>query len=173
MNPGQGRRGLRVWLAARVAAGSTRGAPFLHPTRRAHAAEAPWPTAPGAQGEETTDLPALPTSPAAARRFVADALWRFGVDSEAISTASLLTSELVTNSVVHARSPVRVVVGVKGRALHIAVTDDEPGDVQPRAIDPERPNGRGLLLVSRLATTWSVEPVPGGKTVCFELVIRQ
>jgi anti-sigma regulatory factor (Ser/Thr protein kinase) len=167
MNPGQGRRGLRVWLAARVAAGSTRGAPFLHPTRRAHAAEVPWPPAPGAQREENTQLPA------AARRFVADALWRFGVDSEAISTASLLTSELVTNSVVHARSPVRVVVGVKGRALHIAVTDDEPGDVQPRAIDPERPNGRGLLLVSRLATTWSVEPVPGGKTVCFELVIRQ
>ncbi len=171
MDRGQGRRGLRVWLAARIAEGSTRRPPFLHLTRRAGVGEAP-PQPPDARGDETTDLPALPTSPAAARRFVADALWRAGVGDETIGTASLLTSELVTNSIVHANSAVRVAVGVRGGSLHVAVTDDVPGAVEPRAMDPERPNGRGLLLVSMLATTWSVEPSPGGKTICFELVTR-
>jgi anti-sigma regulatory factor (Ser/Thr protein kinase) len=161
-------------MADRTGCGSAyRSAPVLHWCGRADAAKAPSPPAPAPRGEETADLSALPTSPATARRFVADALWRLGVDPEAISTASLLTSELFTNSVVHANSPVRVAVGMQGRALHVAVTDNVAGDVQPQTIDPERPNGRGLLLVSMLANSWSVEPIPGGKTICFELVTRQ
>jgi anti-sigma regulatory factor (Ser/Thr protein kinase) len=167
---GHEQRGLRTWLAARAAGASTRRSPFLHLSRRAAAAaESPEPQA-DVPAEETADLPALPTSPAAARRFVAAALWKLGADAGAISTASLLTSELVTNSVVHANSAVRVAVGMRDRCLRVAVTDFVPGEVAPRAIDLERPNGRGLLLVSMLATSWSVEPTPGGKTVCFELM---
>ncbi len=167
---GDEQRGLRARLAARVATASTRRPLFKHLARRAGAAEAPEDSTPAESPEETADLPALPTSPAAARRFVASALRKLGADSDAISTASLLTSELVTNSVVHANSPVRVAVGKRGRAIHVAVTDFVPGAVEPRAVDLERPSGRGLLLVSLLATSWSVEPIPGGKTVCFELI---
>ncbi|MCU1459246.1 MAG: hypothetical protein JWL73_3338 [Actinomycetia bacterium] len=163
---------MRVWLAVRLSRSSTRAPHFLHLGRIAHAAEATGLPEDQLPDEDATDLPALATSPAVARRFVGDVLSRFGADPESIATASLLTSELVTNSVVHARSPVRVSVGRRGRSVRVGVTDFVPGDIEPRPIDPERPNGRGLLLVSMLATSWSVEPVPGGKTVCFELVTK-
>jgi anti-sigma regulatory factor (Ser/Thr protein kinase) len=107
-------------------------------------------------------LPATPQSVRTARRFVAERVQDRSDD--VIANAVLLTSELATNCVVHARSDfvLRVVVDVE--AVRIELVDDDPGL-------PRRDAGRGILLVDELSTDWGVEPsVDGpGKVVWFEI----
>jgi GAF domain-containing protein/anti-sigma regulatory factor (Ser/Thr protein kinase) len=84
-------------------------------------------------------------------------------------TATLLTSELVTNAVVHARTAVGLRVSAIGDRLLVEASDGSrcrPVRVQP---GDEDVGGRGLMLLDRLATTWDVRRTPDGKTVWFEL----
>jgi anti-sigma regulatory factor (Ser/Thr protein kinase) len=78
-------------------------------------------------------------------------------------------SEAVTNAVLHAGTPVRLVVRIGGSRLRIEVTDDNP--VLPVARDPDAatPTGRGLLLIDRLSSTWGVDSRRDGKTLWFEM----
>ena len=80
--------------------------------------------------------------------------------------AVLLTSELATNAVIHARTPFRVSV-MLDEELTIEVADgsEELPRLEPVAIDGE--SGRGLLLVSRLADRWGSRQEERGKTVWF------
>jgi anti-sigma regulatory factor (Ser/Thr protein kinase) len=81
----------------------------------------------------------------------------------------LLTSELVTNVIVHARTPLRLDVCLEHAEVRVAVMDEIPQ--QPRRRDPAdaRMTGRGINLVAMLALAWGVEPTPPGKTVWFLL----
>jgi anti-sigma regulatory factor (Ser/Thr protein kinase) len=83
--------------------------------------------------------------------------------------AALLTNELVTNAVVHARSPAVVVLSRAESTLRVAVTDLGGG---VPAVDRDRQigeGGRGLPLVDALAASWGVTPLVLGKTVWFTL----
>lgn len=69
-------------------------------------------------------VPALPAA-AAARRFAAAQCARWDLD--ALSEDAVLTlSELVTNAVVHAASPITVTMSLVGTYLEVAVSDDSP-----------------------------------------------
>lgn len=104
-----------------------------------------------------------PTSVRAAREFVASTLRDWGW-TEHVATAVLLTSELVTNAIVHAQSDVGVTL--RGEPyLRVEVSDEGVAPVRP---DP-RGGGRGLWLVEALAAVWGVRPEERGKTVWFEL----
>ncbi|MDQ1710835.1 MAG: hypothetical protein QOE45_285 [Frankiaceae bacterium] len=109
-----------------------------------------------------------PRSAGAARRFVQDSV-RDLVTLDVAEVAVLLTSELVTNVIVHARTPLRLDVEVDGGAVRVAVVDDAPQPPRRRGGDGGRLTGRGIGLVAMLAATWGVEPTPPGKTVWFEL----
>jgi anti-sigma regulatory factor (Ser/Thr protein kinase) len=90
---------------------------------------------------------------------------------EQLKELTLLVSELVTNAIVHARTTATVNVRRAAGALRIAVSDDSAA---PPTLDlhPElaAEGGRGLLIVSMLATRWGVERgSAGGKAVWFEL----
>ena len=113
-------------------------------------------------------LPPEPRSPRAARRFVADALssWH-GEHWEA--AAALLVTELVTNAVLHARTPITVQLVQAGARLRIEVSDGSPRRPAPRAYDVDATTGRGLALVERLGSRWGVELKAQGKTVWVEL----
>jgi serine phosphatase RsbU (regulator of sigma subunit)/anti-sigma regulatory factor (Ser/Thr protein kinase) len=116
----------------------------------------------------TTDLPAHPLSARRARRFVLTALDAFSV-SGLDEVAELLTSEVVTNAVVHAHSGVRVSVeGVDG-GVRVSVHDSDPLIPALRRPIDDAEHGRGLYLVDVLATRWGVEPGEAGKSVWFEL----
>jgi anti-sigma regulatory factor (Ser/Thr protein kinase) len=110
------------------------------------------------------------TAPAAARRFVADVLTRWGC-AAMVDNAELLVSELVTNSVRHAATEGTLVISRNGRGVRIEATDAGPGEPGVRRPARDEPSGRGLAIVSRVAARWGVEPVRGatGKTVWFEL----
>jgi anti-sigma regulatory factor (Ser/Thr protein kinase) len=112
-------------------------------------------------------FPAERTSPAEARRFVAECLLSAGEDfGEALVVA---VSELVTNAVLHAASACRVEVCIDGSGVRVSVQDADPRLPEPRARAPRRVDGRGLLIVESLSDRWGVTPVPGGKVVWFEL----
>lgn len=118
----------------------------------------------------STRLPAHPTSSRAARRFVTEALSRWGC-TEAVDDAVLLVSELVTNAVLHARAPVDLVVRRSRGAIRIEVFDEGQGTPEPQFGPPDATGGRGLGLVHAVATRWGVDDRPPGKSVWFEIAI--
>lgn len=103
------------------------------------------------------DLPSDVSAPGVARR----ALQRLALNSDQRQTATLLTSELVTNAVLHARASagvVRVQATVENGHLRLTVSDSGAGfalPLAPRATD--QPGGYGLALVQHLADRWGVE----------------
>ena len=87
-----------------------------------------------------------------------------------VFVAELLISEVVTNAVLHAQSPVEVVLSDPGGALHVEVIDES--DMLPVLVEPVHSiddHGRGLLLVRDLSEQWGVVENDSGKTVWFSL----
>jgi anti-sigma regulatory factor (Ser/Thr protein kinase) len=89
---------------------------------------------------------------------------------ELVETAVLLTSELVTNAVVHAGDSATLVIESAERVARIEVVD--PGHatyLAPLRLGPSSESGRGLAIVEDLADAWGVDSRVGGKAVWFEL----
>ncbi|RZS91455.1 hypothetical protein EV189_0696 [Motilibacter rhizosphaerae] len=116
-----------------------------------------------------------PASPGAARRWVRDAATGLGATSAAVESAVLLTSELVTNVVLHAHTPLEVEVGRAGPALRVVVRDGCPDLPHPSPGVGTSTTGRGLLLLERVATAWGTDPLDGaaGKGVWFTVPLDQ
>jgi anti-sigma regulatory factor (Ser/Thr protein kinase) len=90
--------------------------------------------------------------------------------SSTSETALLLTSELVTNAVVHTRSAdVAVQARCNGDTLRIAVDDEGTAPPVSSGSCPGQATGAGLSLVDSLAARWGWEPLATGKRVWFEV----
>jgi len=124
---------------------------------------------PGAVTEHLS-LDPVPASVRTARKFVRDVLGSF--DADVRDTAVLLSSELVTNAILHAHTPVQLGMVVDGEHLLVCVADRLPGDVlAPHDHSRDRPGGRGLALVADLSDRWGTTSFTGGKTVWFTLPV--
>ena len=110
-------------------------------------------------------LEGITASVPAARHFVSTRLrtWQLGAMAE---TVELVTSELATNAVLHARSPftVRLARQPTG-AVFLEVLDGSIRAPQQKLFSATAMTGRGLWLVQRLSSAWGVDVVSGGKTV--------
>jgi anti-sigma regulatory factor (Ser/Thr protein kinase) len=85
-------------------------------------------------------------------------------------TAELVVNELVSNAVEHAHSSSRLTITYTGAVVRVSVRDYRPASApRPRPIDIGARRGRGLHLVAALASAWSVEPHPDGKTIWANL----
>ena len=119
----------------------------------------------------TLELPHTLGAAGHARRHVAAAGVHWPPD--VLDVALLLTSELVTNAVLHGKGEVRLVVRETGPRLRIEVSDAETGSLQLSGDrwSATKEGGRGLLLVAEFATNWGSEPRADrpGKTTWFEL----
>lgn len=84
-----------------------------------------------------------------------------------VENAQLLTSELVTNALRHGDGSSDVVVRfvITTHAAVIIVDDGSPGAARVRQAGEDDEAGRGMLLVSALATQWGVSP-SGATTWC-------
>ena len=122
-----------------------------------------------------------PKAVAAARRFVRDTLQAWAVTRAAdglglVDDAVLLTSELVTNAVVHAGTEIQVTCRLADGAVEVVVSDGHPGRLVPEAADREpiatdRTGGRGLLLPAAIASAWGVAYGRASKAVWFRLAL--
>jgi anti-sigma regulatory factor (Ser/Thr protein kinase) len=99
-------------------------------------------------------------------------LWcdKMGFDETLCWTAALLTSEAVTNALLHASDRARLRVRAAPEGLLVEIEDDSEALPRgPRASDPDALGGRGLRLVDELATRWGYYPSRPGKVVWFHL----
>jgi PAS domain S-box-containing protein len=107
------------------------------------------------------------TSVRAARRYVTRALVEAG-HPEWVDDAALAVSEIVTNVVLHARTPCELYVDVHSDGVRVAVRDFSLALPGQRNFGPDATTGRGLVLVSRLATDHGVQALgQDGKVVWF------
>jgi anti-sigma regulatory factor (Ser/Thr protein kinase) len=111
---------------------------------------------------------AEPPSATSARRFVVGFL-RPLVRNELVEVAALLTTELTTNSLLHAGSAVDVEVAVSPREVRVEVSDTHPSVPVASRPDASSTYGRGLLLVESLSDHWGVARRDAGKGVWFSL----
>lgn len=108
-------------------------------------------------------------TPAAVRRFLRDTLQTWKLDGFGDVT-ELLTSELVTNVVLHVGEPMTVrAIRERPDAFRIEVTDLSPVAPQLQRAGPEDECGRGLAIVDALADDWGTRICEGGKTVWFTI----
>jgi anti-sigma regulatory factor (Ser/Thr protein kinase) len=116
------------------------------------------------------ELPAVATAPAEARQVARQACQEWGVP-DAADDVALVVSELVTNAVVHAKTPLILAIEHEGPTLAVAVGDGQPATPWMADQTPEQSGGRGLVIVSHLATTWGVVRTVLGKTVWVSLTV--
>jgi len=108
---------------------------------------------------------------AAARARRALSKLRADLDPPLMETLRLLVTELVSNSVRHARADIVVLRVLVGRTVVLTeVTDEGPGfdPVAPRTPGTDD-SGWGLFLVERLAQRWGVTQQDEATKVWFEL----
>ncbi|MFF0289597.1 SpoIIE family protein phosphatase [Streptomyces sp. NPDC005262] len=117
-------------------------------------------------------------SVATARAFVRDTLQGWGY-IDIVDDAVVLTSELVTNAVVHAGTAADVLCLRTEDGVRVEVSDHYPEreiPLQSTGLDfgsPDRESGRGLLLCAALASRWGVEYSPTHKHVWFQLELPE
>ncbi|MER7938559.1 MULTISPECIES: ATP-binding protein [unclassified Streptomyces] len=112
-----------------------------------------------------SDLRAVPE----ARRELRELLRHWGEPGRS-EIAELLTSELVTNALVHTDHEAVLTAVVGPSQLRVEVRDFVGR--RPRVCAPDTgdgTHGRGMVLVDSLADAWGVQPHEVGKSVWFEL----
>ena len=106
-----------------------------------------------------------------ARRTVVDALVSAN-RADLADTAALVTSEIVTNAILHAGSDIWVTVTVTAEGALVEVEDHSPHLPAQRAYDSAATTGRGMALVNELVSDFGVRQIPdNGKIVWFTLGI--
>lgn len=121
----------------------------------------------------SASFPAVPESAGAARRFVHEALRQRDAADDDIEKALLLTSEVVTNAVVHARTEFQLSLRVTPGVIRIEVDDEGAGGELLTYAPRDAVRGRGLHIVDALAHRWGGEHrATGQHRVWFELEAR-
>lgn len=93
-------------------------------------------------------------------------LAEWGLADEAVEPTLMVVTELLSNTIDHARGPVALSVGLSaGGVVHVKVHDASPEPPQMRPPDPARIRGRGVYLVDALSLRWGWTPEPPGKVV--------
>ena len=112
------------------------------------------------------------TMVAVARVFVARTLAEWELES-LVDDASLVASELVTNSILHSRTSVRLTLRSDGLNFVRVEVYDENTRVPVHCPPPsDATSGRGLSLVDATATRWGTDRLADGKTVWAEIGLR-
>jgi len=116
----------------------------------------------------TITLPQSLEAPRIARMFVAEHVCQTHL-LPPVEDAVLLTSEAITNAVVHGGPPIELAIDCTGEASEIRVSDGSEAIPLPHMASEEDVHGRGLMLIDVLSDAWGVEAAMPGKQVWFLL----
>jgi Stage II sporulation protein E (SpoIIE)/GAF domain/Histidine kinase-like ATPase domain len=115
-------------------------------------------------------LTADPHTAAQGRRFVSDALARWGL-KELNPAAEMVATELIANAVRHSRRPHSLRLQYTPGRLLVEVADGDgrrPQRFQPTV---DEVNHRGLFIVDELSEHWGSRLTPNGKVVWAQLAV--
>ena len=120
--------------------------------------------------DQQIELPAQTTSPRLARDYVVGVLHGWGLDGLEES-ARLLTSELVTNAVLHARTSITVRISrdETRHLVRVSVLDGSARTPRERHYSEMSTTGRGLHMVRGGSRDFGIVRHTSGKSVWFEL----
>lgn len=104
----------------------------------------------------TVSLSPEPSSAARARAFVCTHLLDHGLPT-LVDDVRLVASELTTNALQHAQTPIDLTIAREGHCVLLSVQDGSPRLPRPTVPDPSMPRGRGLAIVDRLSEGWGVD----------------
>lgn len=107
------------------------------------------------------------TTPAVARTLVRDRLEGWDLDEATIEATELIVSELITNAVRYGTPPLHLRL-LLDRTLTCEVHDTSPVAPHLRHARTVDEGGRGLFIVSQLATHWGTRYSPEGKALWTE-----
>jgi len=125
-----------------------------------------------------TDLAGMPHAAPLARIFVREQLRR-QLPVPLVQMVELLTTELVTNAVLHAKTSIHLGVTRGEHSILVTVQDHSlqtPGETQQHLDGDDQviDTGRGLMVLAGLADDfgWSLLPDGSGKVMWFTLAIH-
>lgn len=113
-------------------------------------------------------FPAHPSSVGQARALTREALSEPGQEP-VLDDAQLLVSEVVTNALMHAGTPIDLAISMLGHTVRVEVSDGAAHLPVRREYAAMAGTGRGLQLLEELSDQWGVDTEADGKTVWFEL----
>lgn len=108
------------------------------------------------------------SAPFEVRRFVGEVVGHWG-EGALVEEATLIATELVTNAVMHGRSGVTVQLSATAEGVRISVADTSLAMPAIGCPSDRGSSGRGLNIVSGLASAWGTEATLTGKRVWAEL----
>jgi anti-sigma regulatory factor (Ser/Thr protein kinase) len=110
-----------------------------------------------------------PTSAREARAFIRMALQE-QVTPPILHDSLLLASEMVTNVIRHAGTPLTLCVVIHRGYLRMTVTDGAlPFDAKPGVGSADGESGRGIGIIESLSRTWGIGTTPIGKSIWAEI----
>jgi anti-sigma regulatory factor (Ser/Thr protein kinase) len=128
--------------------------------------------APPVRRTMVTVAQAEPERVAGARHQLRELLHDWACDDQ-VDSAVLMTSEMITNVLVHTDGDALLVAQLSGdtgeRRLRVEVTDASDDLPHKRRPGELASSGRGLVLMELLADAWGVDPRGEGKSIWFEL----
>lgn len=113
-------------------------------------------------------LPAEPASVAESRMLVRDLL-NAADRNDLVETAVLLVSEVVTNALLHAGTPIDLSASLDDTGLRVEVSDGSTHLPVRRRYAPTAGTGRGMVMLEQMVDDWGVARHGRGKTVWFHL----
>ncbi len=121
------------------------------------------------------DLPPEPSSATRARQLAREQLEASypgdALGADTVETVALLVTELVTNAILHARTPFQLTLESRPGHVRICVEDASNEPPAVRRFESDAVTGRGLALVEQLASSWGVDTTPSGKVVWCEVPV--
>ncbi|MER5440797.1 ATP-binding protein [Streptomyces sp. NPDC002790] len=107
------------------------------------------------------------------RRRTASRLRTWKIPQRDAEDITLAVSELVTNSVVHGKGAVCLVLRQVAGEIRVEVTDGNPQPAMAKNADPEDTSGRGMFLATHFARRVEVSDDGYTTTAIFSLSGRQ
>ncbi|GGY96563.1 GAF domain-containing protein [Streptomyces nitrosporeus] len=118
------------------------------------------------------ELPYDKTAPATARRLTHKRLSDWQLDGDTGEATELIVSELVTNAVRYGRPPVELRL-ILDRGLTCEIRDGSTTAPHMKYAGAVDEGGRGLFIISQLATLWGTRYASEGKTVWSEQALPE
>ena len=121
------------------------------------------------QGRDALTLEPRLDAAGLARRHVRTCLMDWELES-LVDPVLLLTSEVVTNALLHTGTRLTVLVERSGAGVQVAVEDGSSVPPVQRRHSTTASTGRGVQLLEAIAETWGWRPTAAGKIVWFRVL---